>query len=72
MIRWRAPDDCEIAHAAAMCVEVVRLKGRIAQLDFELLALENELKKHGIIINFRTEFTARKRKFPPRTPLDET
>lgn len=72
MSRYRAPDDCEIALAAAICVEAVRLKGRIAQLDFELMALENELKKHGIVIEFSSVFTARKITTPPRTPLDET
>jgi hypothetical protein len=41
-------------------------------LDFELLAMENELKKHGIIMKFQCEFSARKIKNPPRTPLDET
>ena len=72
MSRFRAPDDCEIALAASLCVEAVRLRGRIAQLDFELLAMENELKKHGIIMKFQCEFSARKIKNPPRTPLDET
>ena len=69
---YRAPDDCEIAIAADLCSEVIRLRGRIAQLDDEFLEAQRKLKNHGIIIDFKFEFGMRKIPTPPRTPLDET
>jgi hypothetical protein len=69
---YRAPNDAEILDAGNLCVHAVRLKGQISQLNYQLKEVEKKLEKHGIGINFNSDFFLRRIKTPPRTPLDET
>jgi hypothetical protein len=68
----RAPNDAEIADAASLCAQAVKMQGRHAQMEYEAALVVAQLKKHGITIEFDLKFFNRKSKTPPRTPLDET
>jgi hypothetical protein len=68
----RAPNDAEIADAASLCAQAVKMNGRHAQMEYEAWILVAQLKKHGITIDFDLKFFNRKSKNPPRTPLDKT
>jgi len=68
----RAPNDAEIADAASLCAQAVKILGRHAQLEKEVTLVVAQLKEHGITIDFDFEFYNRKSKTPPRTPLDKT
>lgn len=68
----RPPNDAEIADAASLCAQAVKMQGLHAQMEYEAALVVAQLKNHGITIDFDLKFFNRKIPTPPRTPLDET
>ena len=69
----RPPNDAEIADAASLCAQAVKMNGLHAQMEYEAALVVAQLKNHGITIDFDLKFFNRKIPTPlgpPLTPID--